>query len=243
MHQAGRQATHKKNKPHWFRILRGLRELVAAGGGRQKGHGRISRQATKTLTVSFYSGEEKHWWKWNVLRQFYSTQKRGNFFLKRERHTIKMERQQWCFLRSYTFAFRSVFCPQAAKKYFFMSGNEFERRQVTLIVAIVETPRLNVRKQLVREMFLLRSVANLFPKIEDPFVMMTFLSLPEFRVSISLSHFFYVFLPLSFLSFLANLFFPLSFSSTFIPSDSFCRVCSSSPHGIDAAAVYDIATR
>ena len=129
-----------------------------------------------------------------------------------------------------------------------MSGNEFERQQVTPIVAIVETPRLNVRKQLVREMFLLRSVVNLFPKIKDPFVMMPFLSLPEFRVSISLSlslslSFFYVFLPLSFLAFLANLFFPLSFSSTFIPSDSFCRVCSSSPHGIDAAAVYDIATR
>ena len=113
---------------------------------------------------------------------------------------------------------------------------------MTPIVAIVETPRLNVRKQLVREMFLLRSVVNLFPKIKDPFVMMPFLSLPEFRVSISLS-FFYVFLPLSFLAFLANLFFPLSFSSTFIPSDSFCRVCSSGPRGIDAAAVYDIATR
>ena len=61
MHQAGRQATHKKKiNLTDLGFLRGLRELVAAGGGRQKGHGRISRQATKTLTVSFYSGEEKH---------------------------------------------------------------------------------------------------------------------------------------------------------------------------------------
>ena len=134
---------------------------------------------------------------------------------------------------SYTFAFRSVFCPQAAKKHFFMSGNEFERQQVTLIVAIVETPRLNVRKQLVREMFLLRSVVNLFPKIKDPFVMMPFLSLPEFRVSISLSlshfstcSFLFLFLLFLLICFSLSRFPPLSFHQT-----AFAEFAAAAPAG------------
>ena len=98
MHQAGRQATHKKNKPHWFRIFKGPPRI---GGGRR-------RQTERPRTYfppshNNFNGFLLLWRRETLMEMkcfeaVLQHSKKGEISSWREKDiTIKMERQQWCF--------------------------------------------------------------------------------------------------------------------------------------------------